>query len=369
MTYDWTSLRDRSAVVKERFPLEVLTPLIMHGARRSQAESRPPSFKGVLRYWWRSIQPANLVGKTLFQREVEHFGGVESPQAQKSPVRIFFNPVQTKVSDQALLLPHKERSPRISAIPPGTALELVAFLPQRYASEREWFSALFRLTFVLSGFGQRSRRGAGALQYRNFRWADRSDLVATLADLLERLGVRDLFHFPQAKDSDLVLERRTDLTLDQNGVPRCSRPLLWRVWIGSSLTYGAAEAVRKKISEAGHKANRIIREEEGNRTAAHNCRLLGDIKDGKRKESQRLASPLHATVRRLKRIGSAFDGAMDKEAEFDGVLADEAATKGAGQYAYVPVVTEVCPVGYSKDVIRLYEERKREFLEILGIRP
>ncbi|PTQ51049.1 MAG: hypothetical protein HSCHL_1559 [Hydrogenibacillus schlegelii] len=53
MTYDWASLRDRPAVVEERFPLEVLTPLMMHGARRSQAESRPPSFKGVFRSWWR----------------------------------------------------------------------------------------------------------------------------------------------------------------------------------------------------------------------------------------------------------------------------------------------------------------------------
>ncbi|MBE3551072.1 MAG: hypothetical protein IMX03_07610 [Brockia lithotrophica] len=159
-----------------------------------------------------------------------------------------------------------------------------------------------------------------------------------------------------------------------DGVPICSRPLLWRVWIGSPLAfsagdaeaYKAAERVRKKISEAGDQANVIVQESG---TAAHNRRLLGDIKDGRRAGSRRMASPLHATVRRLERKEATFDGAMDKEAELDGVLAEEAATQGAWQYAYVPVVTEVCPVGYSKDVFRRYEERKREFLEVLGIRP
>ena len=44
-----------SAIETEGFTLETLTPLFMHGNRRN-LEVRVPSIKGVLRYWWRTLQ-------------------------------------------------------------------------------------------------------------------------------------------------------------------------------------------------------------------------------------------------------------------------------------------------------------------------
>lgn len=37
------------------FNLETVTPLFLAGANQTEAELRPPAFRGALRYWFRAI--------------------------------------------------------------------------------------------------------------------------------------------------------------------------------------------------------------------------------------------------------------------------------------------------------------------------
>ncbi|HOJ45868.1 MAG TPA: hypothetical protein PLW82_00910, partial [Bacillota bacterium] len=51
------ALTEVSAIRKQTLRLKTVTPLLMHGDNNKQkAQTRGPSFKGMLRYWWRAIQ-------------------------------------------------------------------------------------------------------------------------------------------------------------------------------------------------------------------------------------------------------------------------------------------------------------------------
>jgi len=41
------------------FELETITPLFMAGADGITPELRPPSFKGMMRFWWRAMRADN----------------------------------------------------------------------------------------------------------------------------------------------------------------------------------------------------------------------------------------------------------------------------------------------------------------------
>ena len=62
-----------SAIETEGFTLETLTPLFMHGNRKN-LEVRVPSIKGVLRYWWRTLQDSP--SQELIKQETAKFGGI-----------------------------------------------------------------------------------------------------------------------------------------------------------------------------------------------------------------------------------------------------------------------------------------------------
>ena len=46
----------------------VTTPVFCGGAHRERAELRPPSFKGVLRFWWRALSWSRLDGNLEVKR-------------------------------------------------------------------------------------------------------------------------------------------------------------------------------------------------------------------------------------------------------------------------------------------------------------
>lgn len=76
-------------VVKASFT--VTTPLFCHGAnQREEAEIRPPSFKGVLRFWWRALAWNRLKGdlRSIKKEEDELFG---SPDTGQSKVSLFID--------------------------------------------------------------------------------------------------------------------------------------------------------------------------------------------------------------------------------------------------------------------------------------
>ncbi len=64
------------------FHIETLTPMFMAGEEQRKFELRPPSFKGLLRFWWRAyywgaseaVAPAMTIEKQMAKREGDIFG-------------------------------------------------------------------------------------------------------------------------------------------------------------------------------------------------------------------------------------------------------------------------------------------------------
>lgn len=56
------------------FECEVITPMFLAGADGKTPELRPPSIKGLMRFWWRAMN-GHLPPKKLKKREAEIFGG------------------------------------------------------------------------------------------------------------------------------------------------------------------------------------------------------------------------------------------------------------------------------------------------------
>lgn len=314
-----------SAIVKEEFELEILTPLFMHGWKEEKskvkrksnenideklvAEARIPSIKGVYRYWWRTLQ--DLPPKALFEAESARFGGISGEQGRRSPV-IFRLKHPVTDDGNAPILPHRStKRGSGKAIRPNRTIHLIMFHLKKDAEAvgeegltlKKEHSLYMRWMLLLSGFGQRARRGAGAVQYAGFQWQSIIEIQEILCELLEQLKRDDAFEFPPP-EKGLLLRRKEK--------PKNKHPQINAVWVGRA--YSDAKEVRKRISFAGHKAN-----SQGG--------LLGS-------SNPRFASPLHCTVRRV----------------------------GQG---YVPIITEVTSRDMDKND---YREARDRFLQVLGVK-
>jgi CRISPR-associated protein Cmr1 len=145
--------------------LETVTPLFLGGAElRGTPELRPPTIRGVLRYWLRAalggvIGDDNLAG--LHRLESAVFGSTDSG----SPIYIRLRG-SLRSSDEKIL-PHKEgksAGPRKAFIA-GQSIDLI--LSQlRSNDETVWQVACSALNLALTfgGIGLRSRRGHGTLK-------------------------------------------------------------------------------------------------------------------------------------------------------------------------------------------------------------
>jgi CRISPR-associated protein Cmr1 len=147
-----------------RLALRTVTPLFWGGALQ-QAELRPASVRGALRFWLRAglggVIGTNDLGR-LAGLEDEVFGrtGAGSSMVLRVVPRARF------VSSSAPLLPHKggAQAGFASAIPVDTPFDLTLALTRRAPISRleiALWSTLLWLT--LGGNGRRARRGFGAL--------------------------------------------------------------------------------------------------------------------------------------------------------------------------------------------------------------
>ena len=136
----------------------------MHGTN-PKAELRASSFKGLMRYWWRAIVNSPIT--RLKEKETEIFGGT-SPIAKKSKFTLILQNLEGGASYNPL--PHRKDSRfTLKAIPPDKKFKAVVL------STNEEFLEIgmhtLKLASLLGGFGQRARRGFGAIQYKDFQSA------------------------------------------------------------------------------------------------------------------------------------------------------------------------------------------------------
>ncbi len=146
---------------------EIISPMFLSGANIKNCELRPPSVKGVLRYWWRATHE-HLRLPDLKIKEYKIFGGAGKESKQSD---LFIDiPQRTLTSlklGEKFLLPHKkeerEKVPR-NAFLEGSTFVINLGLKSERNIELTQVKALFLLLSVLGGLGKRTRRGMGSFR-------------------------------------------------------------------------------------------------------------------------------------------------------------------------------------------------------------
>ena len=302
--------KQQEATRKVQYELHMVTPLFMHGNKF--AELRESSFKGVLRYWWRALQFDGIPAKELVKKEGELFGlALDSKSSKKSPVSLSL-PVKLREKQPTFAIrPHDSKSKNdvIGLSNQTFPLQLRVFEKDERFFEQA--KAYVEFTFLLGSFGQRSRRGAGALQEKGHEFATVAQFVEAVAAVFKRLQKQSFYNIAKSKHHALQLK-------DTNRSK--FHPVLRNVWIGKPFASG--EAVRQAISNAGHLHNSQNKEQ-----------FLGRLPN-KNKGLSRQASPLIATVRKI------------------------------GE-RYYPIISEVAPQNIVVNV--QYMEARNKFLHGLGV--
>lgn len=162
---------------------QIITPMFLAGAVGRTPELRSPSFKGVLRYWWRAVQVAPD-WKLLLEKEEKIFGGTGKENCQS---KIFLRIEAEKLRGENYypLLPHKHSSPRPPVIPIGKSFRLKLHSDPALGNLP---NALFRVVTVLGGFGKRSRRGFGSIEIDKQQFTSREDCLSFLVDTLNKIN-------------------------------------------------------------------------------------------------------------------------------------------------------------------------------------
>ncbi|MES3629890.1 MAG: type III-B CRISPR module RAMP protein Cmr1 [Longimonas sp.] len=160
-----------------RFAVETISPMFLRGADGETPELRPPSFKGLLRYWWRAakVLPVN----ELHEQEGRIFGSAAGDEGRRSTVTIRLEKRGSLSYSNHQPVPH--RGFRLSAFDPGQQFSIVLHrLPHCPISLDELKHTMI-VALALGGVGFRSRRGFGAMRIRRIN-GTRYDTHAGLED-------------------------------------------------------------------------------------------------------------------------------------------------------------------------------------------
>ena len=186
---------------------QIITPMFLHGINQDIPEFRPPSLKGVMRYWWRAAQ-AEPDMQRLKQTEDRIFGDSGNEGKSKFSISIMVNNDQLNRRPQKIL-PHHTGDRHCPYLPmcenrnnPGICSKGRSFqaivcpqhfqvifrfgkLPEEFNEEH--LQALFKLTALLGGLGKRSRRGFGSFSILSERIGDKEEEI--LNRILQLLGI------------------------------------------------------------------------------------------------------------------------------------------------------------------------------------
>lgn len=255
----------KSVLAGTTYRLIFISPMAMHGANaNSHAEFRTASFKGILRYWWRSLQTEPHHDR-LLEEEVKLFGGTNTDYKRKSPVIFTLSePVQGR--SRINVLPHRTANFWPKGIEPNCSVTLKMQVLKQDEQLLSIYENYMNFMLHLAGMGQRARRGFGACQWEKHEWEDIGQFFQTLRESLKALGFEGQFDWNE--NGSCLLKRRS--------YAGGKHPILQAVYIGAGSK--SVEEVLRVIGNASHRGN-----PHGN---------LGSAKP-------RWASPLWCTVRKI----------------------------------------------------------------------
>ena len=164
------------------FELEFITPAFIGGANQ-QAELRPASFVGLLRWWWRALKGECDIER-LREEEVKIFGGI-AKNLRKEEIKMA-SPVYLRVEGNIRKGSDLTNECRLNTglgylyhfvtfkgkrefIEPGSILELTLIGKDEVLNH--YIASLWALVF-LGGVGARSRRGGGNLRVVDYKPKD-----------------------------------------------------------------------------------------------------------------------------------------------------------------------------------------------------
>ena len=252
--------------------LETVTPMFLHGHDNKVLELRPPPFKALFRYWWRTVQDCNW--KSLSEQESALFGSTD----RKAPFSL-------RISGATNLgpaikyspLPHKG-SAKMDAYNVGKSFNLCMIT--RNTSVVSDYKQIAKLGFLLGGIGNRSRRGFGSIRETSWNFKDVSDLRKEILETLNTL-TNDRF---EEKERNID-NRRIQIIESKNctnNSPEPEYPVIRRVFFGQQKPANTVKNLLEKIGEATH---------------SHQNRALGYARGGK------MASPIHV---RIQKVGTSY---------------------------------------------------------------
>lgn len=238
--------------------LETVTPMFLHGSDNDSLELRPPPFKALFRYWWRTVQDCEA--DSLRDNEAKLFGSTKC----KAPFSIRIPGTTNLNSKKYKPLPHRtDNRFKRDSYNAGQSFKL--YLITKDESDTSTYKQIAKLGFLLGGVGNRSRRGFGSVREKGWNFIDvsalRNEVLATLN------GVAGVDRF-----------RISGPTIESTRHRFPKYPVIRRIYFGWPT--GDVDSLLRKIGRATHD---------------HKDDALGYAKG-----RQRLASPIHVRIQRVK---------------------------------------------------------------------
>ena len=221
--------------------LETVTPMFLHGHDNKIVELRPPPFKALFRYWWRTVQDCDT--DSLRKNEAKLFGSTDG----KAPFSIRISgTTDLGVPKKYSPLPHKNTFPT-EAYDAGKSFNLL--LIAKNTSDASNYKQIAKLGFLLGGVGNRSRRGFGSIRETGWNFSDVSSLRDEVLKTLNSVAEGDRFQINNFRIKD-----RTVTTIESKKRTHHppEYPVIQRVFFGE-LTKGLGNLL-VKIGQATHDA-------------------------------------------------------------------------------------------------------------------
>jgi CRISPR-associated protein Cmr1 len=212
-----------SAIRRKHYIVETLTPMAMHGTNScDNPQFRITSLRGLLRYWWRAVQ-YEADPEKLLSKEEALFGGTQTEQKGRSLLRLSVQPKLPDTKKYPLLNHKTEGKSFTKAIKPSHTLSMEAST-YRLTEPETWthFQDVLELMLLLTGMGQRARRGFGAVQWQEHRFDSVEAYGQRLCEVLGNLNVSTI--------SDITAGCLVKTSFNSEQLP--PHPTLTAVWIG-----------------------------------------------------------------------------------------------------------------------------------------
>lgn len=253
-------------------------------ASTEKAELRPSAIKASIRFWWRAIHP-DLLSEELRVAECKLFGGSYIPKEEKKKEGKDLKVEKTKhnapqfrvLNFTKINLGNKESNFKIdpgepeegdenwrknylnaqkAAIAPNTEFK-ITFLCN--PDKTETLIALMHLASALGGLGNRSRRGAGVWEIKNYKIdkGDKQSLDYCRESILKSINVltdTNVYGEERNENGDIsIVLCDPDQYSSMDGFPYLIKVEIGTKKVEIGTEYDTQEVLREKIMRTAHK--------------------------------------------------------------------------------------------------------------------